>query len=99
MLDKFRDTLKKFVEIYGTKDQLNMLVEKMGKLTSAIHRYNRKIDKCKTEDDRKALQNQAEQALAEVLVLAEQAKIIFDERNIANHAELQINKTKSKLTV
>lgn len=97
ILDKHRDTLKKFVEIFGTTDQLNKLVEEMGHLTATIHRYNRKINKCKNEEERKALQSDCEDKLAQVLVLTEQAKLILDESNISRFAEQHINKTKQKI--
>ncbi len=98
ILEKHRDTLKKFNELYGTKEQLDMLVEKMGVLTTKIHRYNRKINKCKTEDERKKLQSECEEAMAHVLVLTEQIKLIFDESSISRFAEQKITKAKEKLS-
>lgn len=98
ILDKHRDTLKKLNERFGTKEQLDMLVEKMGILTTKIHRYNRKINKAKNEDDRKKLQSECEEAMAHVLVLMEQVGYSFDESNIGRFAEQKITKTKEKLS-
>lgn len=98
-LDTHRDVLKKFVNIYGSIGQLDMLSEKMAVLSQKIHRYKRKINKCKTEDERKSLESDCEKALADVFIFAEQALLIFNEANVNRSVEQAITKQKEKLTI
>jgi len=90
-----KEILKKFIATWGEDAQLRMCIEEMSELTKEICKYWRAkgYDPTKETQARKNIQEE----VADVLICANQVKMIFGEDEVEKMIDYKINRGASYL--
>lgn len=91
-------TLKKIITVYGQQAQVDMIIEECAEVIQALQKYKRAIANHAGEDIQ--LQNRLDnvhEELADLSIMVEQGRLIFDPERIDEWIEFKIKRVKNKL--
>ena len=93
-----KEILRKAIDTYGINAQLDMCIEEMSELTKAICKYKRAFN------SKEPVRNGAfeafgnvEEETADVLIMLEQIKMMFDRNNIEQQIEYKTKRLSERL--
>ena len=87
------DAIKRAVEFYGKNNQMVKAMEEMAELQQALSKYLL----CDDPEQAHILQQNVEEETADVLIMCEQLKIMFDQDSIEWYRDYKIKRLAERL--
>lgn len=93
-----KEIMQKAIETYGAEKQIDMAIEEMSELIKALLKHRRALIELSDIECRRAAENDVTEEIADVEIMLEQMKIIFNcHYSVDGIKNYKLNRLKSRL--